>query len=277
MESYYIIKSKLGNKEKYYYVNETENEFEYNILVGGIKIKCVNIIIDKIRKIALLELLQHHQKCSLYSDLEKGDEVKALLINSLYYINIKYPKIKYIELIDNSFILCKNKKKISLPDLSFVKYNKTWYEKNFNAIPSNNSKFKIKNLKKLINKIINRKIKLNYEDFIKEYYASPIFQNKVAINIIKNTYIENMILKDFLDKLQEYDCVFYENIFNKLIGNLLQGTEWIIKIETIKEYNLQSEIINIEKIKGNSDLDILYKKLTNKESNKGATIYDGII
>jgi hypothetical protein len=109
-------------------------------------------------------------------------------------------------------------------------------KKNFNAIPSNNSKF------------------------------------KVAIDIIKNLYTQNMTLKDFLDKFQEYDCVFYENIFNKLIGNLLQGTEWIIKIETIKEYNLQSETI-----KENSDLNILYKKLTNKEYNKGATIYDGII
>ena len=100
METYYIIKSKINDIIKYYYVNILTNKDEYNILIGGIKIKCVNIIIDKERKTGLLELLQHHFKCSLFSDLEKGTEVIDLLKNSLNFVIIKYPFVKYIELID---------------------------------------------------------------------------------------------------------------------------------------------------------------------------------
>ena len=282
MDKFYIIKSKINNKDKYYYVNVSDNEFEYNILIGGIKIKCVNIIIDKERKTGLLELLQHHFKCSLFSDLEKGTEVIDLLKNSLNFVIIKYPFVKYIELIDNSFILCKNKKKISLPDISFSKYNETWYEKYFSAIPSYSSKNNIKILKKLILKNLNKKLKLNYEQFIIEYYTEPLFKKNNILDIIKNIYIKNMILKDFIDKLQDYDCIFYEKIFNKIIGNLLQGTEWIIKINSIKNYDINSEIIKIDKIKENTDLNILFRKLTklnNKEIKKqGGNVYkDGII
>lgn len=281
MESYYIIKSTLNNNTKYYYVNISESDYEYNILIGGIKIKCVNIIINKKRNVALLELFQHHQKCSLFSDLEKGDEVKDLLRNSLYFIISKYPVLKYIELIDNSFIICKNKKRISLPDLTFVKYNKTWYEKYFNAIPSKNSKDNIKIIKKQILKNINKKIKLTLDDFINEYYTDSIFQKQNMINIIKNMYFKNIIFKDFLDKIEDYDCIFYENIFNKKIGSLLQGTEWIIKIKTIQEYNITSEIINTEKIKNNDNLNILFKKLKNlniKElTQKGGNFCDSYL
>jgi len=50
-------------------------------------------------------------------------------------------------------------------------------------------------------------------------------------------------------------------IFNDLIGTLLNGTKWIIPIETIKNYNVDYEITETEKIKGNNILNVLYKKL----------------
>ena len=258
MDSYYIIKSILNNSTKYYYVNILDDD---TVLVGGVKMKCVNILIDKINKIAILELLQHHIKCSLFSDLQKGEEVKDLLKNSLNFVITHYPYLKYIELIDNSFIICANKKKISLPDITFIKHNKTWYEKYFNAIPSEDSKDTIIVLQKQILKILNKKLKLNYEDFIKKYYSDPIFNKKNRIDIIKNIYKKNMTCKDFLDKLQDYDCILYEKIFNNLIGTLLNGTKWIIPIKTIQNYNVHSEITESKKIKVNNDLNSLFKKL----------------
>jgi hypothetical protein len=282
MESYYIIKSNIDNYIKYYYVNISETEYEYNILIGGVKIKCVNIIIDKTNHIAILELLQHHFKCSLFSDLKKSYEVIDLLKNSLFFVITKFPNIKYFELIDNSFILCKNKKRISLPDLSFVKYNKTWYEQNFKAIPSKNSKDDIIIIKNRIIQKLDKKLKMNYDDFINKYYTDPIFKKNNIIDVIKNSYNKNMLFKDFLDKFKDYDCIFYEKIFNDLIGNLLQGTKWIISIKTVYKYNINSDIINTDKIKDNDDLNILFKKLTKlniKELNqKGGNVYDsGII
>jgi len=279
MGSYYIIKSKIDNYIKCYYVNVSETENEYNILIGGLKIKCVNIIIIKTNNIAILELLQHHFKCSLFSDLKKGDEVIDLLKNSLFFVTSKYHDVKYFELVDNSFILCKNKKRISLPDLSFVKYNKTWYEQYFNAIPDENSKDDIIMIRKRIIKKLNKKLKMNYHDFINKYYTEIIFKKNNIINVIKDSYNKNIIFKDFLDKLQEYDCVFYEKVFNDFIGNLLKGTKWIILVKTIKTYNINSDIINTDKIKDNDDLNILFKKLTKlniKEQNqKGGNLYNG--
>jgi hypothetical protein len=258
MESYYIIKSIIDDTTKYYYVNILEDD---TVLVGGIKMKCVNILIDKINKIAVLELLQHHFKCSLFSDLQKGDEVKDLLKNSLNFVITHYPDLEYIELIDNSFITCANKKRISLPDITFIKYNKTWYENYFNVIPSNDSKDTIMVLKKQLLKILNKKLKLNYEDFINKYYLDPVFHKKNRLDIIKNIYKKNMTLKDFLDKLQDYDCIFYEKIFNNLISTLLNGTKWIIPIKTIQNYGVNSEITETKKIKDNNDLNKLFKKL----------------
>ena len=236
MESYFVIISKIDDHNKYYYGIITENKFEYHILVGGLKIKCVSIIINKKNNNTLLELYQYNIRCSLFADLQKGEEVIDLLKNTLYFISQKFSSVKYIEFIDNSFIQCKNKKKISLPDLSIAKYNKTWYEKNFNAIPSKSSKDNIKILKKQIYKNLNKKIKLTTNDLLDEYYSNEIFQKKKILDIIKSVYIKDMTLKEYLDKLKDYDCVFYEKIFNKKIGNLLQGTEWIIEIDTIKEY-----------------------------------------
>jgi hypothetical protein len=281
-----------------------ETEHEYNILIGWLKIKCINIIINKKNNIAILELVQYHLKYSLFSDLKKGDEIIDLVKNSLLFVISKYPEIKYFELIDNSFILCKNKKRISLPDLTFVKYNKTWYEQNFEAIPSKNSKDDIIMIKERIIKKLDKKLNMNYDDFINKYYVDPIFQKNNIINIIKNSYNKNMIFKDFLDKLQmnllehlcvnkelfygtecnkiqEYDCIFYEKIFNDFIGTLLQGTKWIISIKTVKTYNINSQIINTEKMKENDDLNKLFTKLTKlnmkEENQKGGNVYDGSI
>lgn len=120
---------------------------------------------------------------------------------------------------------------------------------------------------------------MNYDNFINKYYTDPIFKKNNIINVIKDSYNKNIIFKDFLDKLQEYDCVFYEKVFNDFIDNLLQGTKWIISIKTVNKYNINSDIINTNKIKDNDDLNILFKKLTKlniKEQNqKGGNIYNG--
>ena len=134
-------------------------------------------------------------------------------------------------------------------------------------------------IKKLIIKKLNKNLKINYNDFINKYYTYPIFKKNNIINVIKYSYNKNIVFKDFLDKLQEYDCVFYEKVFNDFIGNLLQGTKWIISIKTVNKYNINSDIINTGKIKDNDDLNVLFKKLTKlnikEQYQKGGNIYDG--
>ena len=91
-----------------------------------------------------------------------------------------------------------------------------------------------------------------------------------------------MTLSEFLASVNNYDCIFYEKIFNDMIGNILQGTNWIITWKKIEEYNMTSNIMETNKIKENDNLNVLFRKLNllNRKENKkmGGNIYhSGII
>jgi hypothetical protein len=67
-----------------------------------------------------------------------------------------------------------------------------------------------------------------------------------------------------------------------MIGNILQGTNWIITWKKIEEYNMTSNIMETNKIKENDNLNVLFRKLNllNRKENKkmGGNIYhSGII
>ena len=280
-EKYYVIKSNLNynNKKysKYYYVNVFSKKNEDTILVGGLNIKCVNIIINKKRNKGILELVQHHEKCLFFDTLKDGFEMTDLVKNSLYFAMYTYPDILNYELVDNSFISCKNGKRISLANLQFVKYGKTWYENKFGAV-SKNKKI-INFIKKNIVENLNKKIDLSYDQFIKEYYDEDFFENNKNINIIKNIYKPKITLKEYLNYFfkNKYDCIFYQYIFHEYIGNSLQGTEWIIEKSTIENYNINATIIDTGKIKNHKNLDILYKKLEiikkKEDEKKGGGVF----
>jgi hypothetical protein len=276
-DKYYIIKSNLNfnNKkyDKYYYVNISFSKKEDNILVGGLNIKCVHIIINKRKNIGLLELVQHHEKCSFFETLKDGNETVDLVKNSLFFAANLYPDVSKFELIDNSFITCKNGKRISLADLHFVKYGKTWYENKFGAILTNQKKNTVNLTKSGILKNLNSKIEIPLEDFITEYHNEDFFDNQKNINIIKKIYNSNITLKEYLNYFfkNKYDCRYYQYIFSKFIGTPLQGLEWIIEKNTIKNYGMIPIIIETEKITKHTDLKLLHnklKKIKKKEDKK---------
>jgi hypothetical protein len=283
-EKYYILKSNLNfnNKSfsKYYYVNLSSTKKEDTILVGGLNIKCVNIIINNKKKIGLLELVQHNEKCSFFETLKDGIETIDLVKNSLFFAANLYPDVLQYELVDNSFIICKNRKRISLPDLQYVKYGKTWYENNFGANPSEFSKDFIESNKNIIMNRLNKKINLSYGEFIKEYYDEDFFNNQKNMNVIKNIYKPNILLKEFFNHLfqKKYDCRYYQYIFSKLIGNSLQGTNWIIEKSIIDNYDVNQIIISSEKITKHTDLKLLHNKLEKikikEDLKKGGGIYN---
>jgi hypothetical protein len=280
-EKYYIIKSNLNynNKKysKYYYVNVFSKKNEDTILVGGLNIKCVNIIINKKRNKGILELVQHHEKCSFFDTLKDGFEMTDLVKNSLYFTMYMYPDVLSYELVDNSFIPCKNGKRISLADLQFVKYGKTWYENKFGAVSKN--KNVINFIKKNIIEKLNKKINLSYDQFIKEYYDEDFFANSKNINLIKITYKSENTFNEYLNYFfkNKLDCIFYQYIFQEYIGNLLQGNEWIIEKSIIENYNINAIIIDTGKIRNHKNLDLLYKKLEiikkKEDEKKGGGVF----
>ena len=283
-DKYYIIKSNLNFNDKsynkYYYVNISSSKKEDNILIGGLNIKCVHIIINKRKNIGLLELVQHHERCSFFETLKDGNETVDLVKNSLFLATNLYPDVSKYELTDNSFITCKNGKRISLADLYFVKYGKTWYEDKFGVIPSNLYKDSIEFNKSIINKRLNSKIEIPFEDFIKEYHDEDFFDNQKNINIIKKIYKPDITLKEYLSYFfkNKYDCRYYQYIFSKFIGNLLQGLEWIIEKNTIENYYVNPIIIETEKIIKHTDLKLLHNKLEKikrkEDKKKGGGIFN---
>lgn len=283
-EKYYIIKSNLNfnNKiyNKYYYANISFSKKEDNILVGGLNIKCIHIIINKKKNTGLLELVQHHERCSFFETLKDGNETIDLVKNSLFLAANLYPEVSKYELIDNSFILCKNGKRISLADLYFVKYGKTWYENKFGALPSKVSKEFIDSNKNIIINRLNKKIILSYDQFIKEYFDEDFFENQKNINIIKKIYKPDITLKEYLNYFfkNKYDCRYYQYIFSKFIGSPLQGLEWIIEKNTIQNYDINSIIIETEKITKHINLKLLHNNLEKikkkDDKKKGGGIFN---
>jgi len=283
-EKYYIIKSNLSfnNKsyDKYYYVNISSSKKEDNILVGGLNIKCVHIIINKKKNTALLELVQYHEKFSFFETLKDGIETVDLVKNSLSFVANLYQDISKYELVDNSFISCKNGKRISLADLQFVKYGKTWYENKFGAVPYEVSKDFIDSNKNIIINRLNKKINLSYEEFIKEYHDEDFFDNQKNINIIKKIYNPDITLKEYLNYFfkNKYDCRYYQYVFSKFIGHSLQGTDWIIQKNTIENYDVNPIIIETEKITKHTDLKLLHNKLEKikrkEDKKKGGGIFN---
>ena len=283
-EKYYIIKSKLyfNNKSynKYYYVNILSTNKEDTILVGGLNIKCVNIIINKRKNIGLLELVQNHEKCSFFETLKDGNETVDIVKNSLFLAAKLYPDVSKYELIDNSFIKCKNGKRISLADLHFVKYRKTWYESKFDAILTKQRESTVNFTKTGILKNLNSKIDIPFEDFIKEYYNEDFFDNQKNMNVIKNIYHPNITLQEYFNYFfnNKYDCRYYQYVFSKFIGTSLQGLEWIIEKNTIEKYDVNPIIIDTQKITKHTDVKLLHHKLEKikrrEDKQKGGGIYN---
>ena len=156
-----------------------------------------------------------------------------------------YPQVNQFELIDNSFISCRNGNRLSLADLYFVKYGKTWYEDKLGAKLSNLKKDMVNLIKSGILKDLDKKIKIPLDEFIREYYEEEYFKNKKNLNIIKKIYNPEITLKKYLEYfiLNKKDCCFYQNVFRKFIGNPLQGLEWLIDKNIILNYNVNPIII----------------------------------
>ena len=247
-KKYYVIKS-LSNQYYYLYIEFDNNEII--IYAGGIKKKCIQIIINNEGNIANIKMVQYDEKCSLKNLLKSGDEMVLFLKTILLFTVHHFPNILQYDITDNSFILCSDKKKISLPDYYYVKYKETWYEKNLEAIPSIKSIDFINLAKKNIRKKLKEQI---------------IIINDSGISEEKNL---KQYLFDFF-KINA-DCSKYQKIFNKYICDNLQGYTWVIDKKIIINYNIEYISKRIKKNINHVNLNNIIHKLKKfeiKEQNQ---------
>jgi hypothetical protein len=226
---YYIIKSYLENKEKFYYINIRCHKYHDEINFGGFRKNCFEAIIYKNLNKGDIKMIQNHKDCSLYENLKHGNETINFLQNCITFLFHFYENLQFLELTDNSFIYCKEGK-LSLSDFYTVKYGFTWYESYLDVRSSKDSKEFIKLIKNLYKKKLNEPINLSKEEFLNKYYLQYLKKPK-DIKLVGDLYEKNITLKDYLEKFfnKNIDYFYYIPIFNKIIGNNLKGIEWILK------------------------------------------------
>ena len=265
---YYVIKTYLDNKDKYYYVKIRSHKQYDEIDFGGLRKNCLEAIVYKELNKGNIKMIQNHKDCSLYDNLKHGDETINFLKNCVSFLFYYYENMKYLELTDNSFIYCKEGK-LSLPDFYTVKYGYTWYESYLDVIPTKNSKKYINNIKKDIKKRLNDKINLSKDQFFKEFYIYYLKKNK-DYRFIFDLYNENMTFKEYLNGMfnKNIDCYYYIPIFKKIIGNSLYDKEWIIKKKSIEKYKINSIFQKIDKNIEHTNLEKLKRQILKIEKEE---------
>jgi hypothetical protein len=128
----------------------------------------------------------------------------------------------------------------------------------------------------MINKKLKKIIILSKDDFIKKYYSYLIKESDKKI--IYDIYYEGITLREYLKLMfnNNLDCFYYYKLFNDIIGNRLQGLKWIIKKDSITNYNIKASTQKINQNIKNKNVDNLINQLKeikfNDEKLKGGYI-----
>jgi len=128
-------------------------------------------------------------------------------------------------------------------------HNKAWYERVFDAVPSDDNKqeyfAKVESWKKF------KKTKPDMSIFFKCIKSDP------QLKLVSELYKQSRSLEDFFTKLKSGDCIVYKDWgekfinaqFNSQSGLTVMGMEWVIdasrlekpEIEIIKKGNTKPE------------------------------------
>ncbi len=129
-----IIKKNNRNIVKKYYLTIIKEKSFFILNVGKGNDICVSIDIpNKDQKNipsneANIAKIEYKKKCAINSIMEKNGELADLLKSVFDFIQINFDYINTFSFVDESIIYCENRQSISLCDLSYIKYNKTWYQ-----------------------------------------------------------------------------------------------------------------------------------------------------
>jgi hypothetical protein len=114
-----------------------ESTGDITFYVGGHTIYCIHVSLikkdGKVSPIGYLNKIRYDQVCSLENNFMRGIDTNMILKLLLTYISRNYPTVKQLSFNDTSSRPCDNGMPISLANMSYVLYGKTWYEKNFDA------------------------------------------------------------------------------------------------------------------------------------------------
>lgn len=166
----YIIKS----FDKEFYCKITNIYNNYTLSVGGKNNYCLIVAIKQLTPTqAYIDSIEFNEKCVKDGTLEENNGMFKLVTAGLYTLKIKFPKVEKILLKDDSYVYCKKgskEYKLSLAHDYIIKYNETWYQKQFNAtLPKEYLETFNKSLKVLDEPLDNYEFQVSLIPQLKEY------------------------------------------------------------------------------------------------------------
>jgi hypothetical protein len=276
----YNYKIEAFNKEFYCIVKAIKkyNNTVFATISFGVNNKyCVIININNVKDtIGYIDRVEYNKLCVLDGSLERTSGTPQFVSACLYTIKLLFPRITILTLKDDSKIYCKDNTKLhnlSLAHNYIIKYNETYYEKNFGAqLPDTQY-----NLYRNSLKILDLS-SIDYNDINNN--------DKVYLQKYKNIYIDSKSPRNFIQKLQNiygqqycfevgpwlhnyminvlnintYKDEWFINLYNidkpikkpinyklYLIPNEIHGGKNILKIKTLKKTKISKKTIKVKK------------------------------
>lgn len=210
----------------------------YTFQFGGKNTFCFTASMDKEHNFQpYIDRVEYKEKCLKHGHLAKSGGTIQLVKAALFTMKVLFNHIQKFTLIDDSYINCMtgdNSRRISLAFDSLIKYNKTWYERNFKAqLPGveNDKTTSLGNYKQSL-KILDESIEPYF--IIKE--RLPFIEKYKDIYEISKTpreFINNIRNKYNTDYCFELDSWLYSYI--QYLHIQLEKDKWFINIQDVEK------------------------------------------
>lgn len=240
------IKIQIGNSQSFLVVSY-ETSKSINIYIGGPEKWCINCEVIKdgstIKYQGYLTKVRYDMLCSLEHSFAKGFDTKQIIYFLIQYIHNKYPNVKELIFNDASTKKCDNETDVNLAVMTYLYLEKTWYEKNFGAYLSDQSKPEFERILSRYNK---SKI-IPWDEMsitIKNNEYSGLSDIELA-NLYNSTKTWKEFFETIYNKIEIADfCVFISSWIDNFIlkyFNNLQGLTYLIPIKDYKLKFTESE------------------------------------
>ncbi len=212
------------------------------LFMGGHDRWCINVELIKdelgqVKPLGYLIKVRYDILCSLDSNFTRGNDTKQIVKTMIQYIVNNYPSVKELSFTDISTKTCDNQTDVNLAIMTYLYTGMTWYEKNFSAYISEQSKDE---LLKYENKLNNAKI-IPWEIMSNTIYIPndfPFTQIEIKELYEKSqTFIE--FFKVIYDNLEIADfCIYISSWIDSFVAKYFNNLQGLTYIMPIKSYDV---------------------------------------
>lgn len=240
MPQYYKIISKPYTF--YAYVSQHDDSDEIFISIGG-KRRCISIVVYTQTKEAVLQTLEFHESCDTNQKLKRGTGTVHMFKSSIMLLKQLFPYLKKVSFTDSSMITCMREVKVDLQSYYIALHGKTWYEKQFDATPTEEFNADYTRCKKEF--LLFLKSKPEYNILMRN--VKPF-----VVTTLLPLYNKSKNLESFIYNVnKDYDCFMFQDwLFSSLIQYIpfIQRIVWEINVDKLIMQNVKIESLNMRPV-----------------------------